>query len=71
MMTRSPKTIEWDIGKDVHGRPVTLKQGQDYTGRTSFSIISHPISQRDEGERCHSLSRENLKALAEVETSLK
>jgi hypothetical protein len=66
-----PKTIEWSIGKDIHDRPVTLRQERHYGGRITFSIISAPINQRDEGEKIHSLSRENLNHIAQIEASLK
>ncbi len=60
---QTPKSIEWDIGQDIHGRRVTLRQQRDYANRVGYSIISEPSSQRDEGEKIMSLSRENLEAI--------
>lgn len=61
-----PKIIEWSIGNDIHGRPVSLRQDDTTPGKTSFSIISEAVNQRDEGERIFSLSGVNLLAIREI-----
>lgn len=65
------KTVEWDIGKDLHGRSVTLRQTVGTAGQYQFSIISEATSQRDEGEHIFSLTRANLNAIAEIEKGMK
>ncbi len=59
-----PKAIEYDIGQDAHGRPVTLTFRRSYDGKELWSIRSEPVNQRDEGERIDSLTAENLRALS-------
>lgn len=59
-----PKVIEYDIGKDAYGRPVTLKFSRTYDGKEVWSITSDPVNQRDEGERMSGLTADNLRALA-------
>ncbi len=52
------KTI-WDCGRDKYGRRVLLHREGD-----TFQIESQPVSQRDEGERCASLTAQNILDMA-------
>lgn len=57
--------VEWSLGKDVYGRPVRLIMERD-GGQSKYSIISQPISQRDDGEHIRSLTRANIEELLQA-----
>lgn len=61
-----PKSILWEVGKDILGRNTTLEFNIDYQQRKSFTLKSNPTSQQDEGETAYNLSYENLQKIAEV-----
>lgn len=61
-----PSMREWDVGADVYGRTVRLRHQRTYDGKSAWSLISEPVSQRDEGERMHSLSLDNLRQIAAI-----
>ena len=56
----------YEIGHDAFGRRVTLTRRRHYTGKPLWKIVSHPSSQRDDGEVIDSLSIENLREIANV-----
>lgn len=66
MSEKKPKKREWDVGKDAHGRPVTLVNERNYDGKDMWSIVSAAVNQRDDGERIYALSLETLKAIAGI-----
>lgn len=58
-----PILTKWELGHDKYGRRVTLtRQGAD------FSIEIEPSSQRDDGERIHSLSAPLLQEAGRIVT---
>ncbi|GEM_PF-2466634 len=63
-----PTKVEYDIGKDRYGRRTRLISEKD-GGQVHWSIISDPVSQRDEGEHIRSLTSEQLRAIASVSTA--
>lgn len=60
-----PKLIEQKvfIGHDAYGRHVTATRTATYDGKDVWEIRSHPVSQRDEGERMSGLTDQNIKDL--------
>ena len=58
------KTMEYDIGRDAHGRPVTLKMTCGSDGRETWEIHRAAGDQRDGSEAVTGLSADNLRALA-------
>lgn len=60
-----PREVQriYDIGTDVYGRQVQATRHVDYMGRRMWKIVSHPVSNQDEGERMDGLSDENLREL--------
>ena len=66
MSPPKPRLSEWEIGKDAYGRPVMLRRDCRHGSREEWSIVSEPVSQRDEGERCRSLTLANLQAIADI-----
>lgn len=61
-----PKAMEFDVGNDVYGRPVTLALARDTGGKEAWSLRTLPANQRDEGERMGGLSIANLRAIGEI-----
>ena len=61
-----PKSAEYDIGKDAHGRPVTLIVKRESADNDSWSIRIDPISQLDDKREITGLTEENLLAIAEI-----
>ena len=61
-----PIATTWELGRDKHGRRVLLHYTQG-----EFQLQSEAASQRDEGERMFSLTREVLIAAAEVAKDVK
>lgn len=59
-----PKTVEYDIGKDAYGRPVTLKFRRNYDGKELWELHRDAGSQLDEAESVTGLTADNLRALA-------
>ena len=56
-----PIATTWELGKDKHGRRVLL-----HFRNGEFQLESEASSQRDEGERMFSLTRDVLIAAGEV-----
>ena len=61
-----PKSAEYDIGKDAHGRPVTLIVKRESADKDSWSIRIDTINQLDDKREITCLTEENLLAIAEV-----
>jgi hypothetical protein len=60
-MTVQPISTKWQLGHDRYGRRVTLtRKGND------FEMEIEPCSQRDDGERIWSLSRDLLIAAGDI-----
>ncbi len=58
-----PILTKWELGHDKYGRRVTMtKRDHDY------EIEIEPSSQRDDGERIHSLSAPLLQEAARIVT---
>ncbi len=66
MADRKPLSRIWTVGRDADGRLTVLRHSCEPNGKETWEIISAPVNQRDEGERIHSLSIENLQAIAEI-----
>lgn len=61
-----PVSIKWEIGRDRHGRRVTMtREGDD------FMIEIEAANQRDDGERIRSLSAPLLIAAGEIAAEAK
>lgn len=54
------------IGTDAYGREVTAVRSKTYDGKIVWTIVSAPVSQRDEGERMSGLTDDNLRDLIEA-----
>ena len=52
-----------NIGRDVYGRSVEMTRRTNYDGKRIWSIKSHQVSQRDDGEGMDGLSDENIRAM--------
>lgn len=65
-MTAAILETKISVGKDAYGRPVTATRAKTYDGKTTWTIRSEPVSQRDDGYRMTGLTDENLKALVEA-----
>lgn len=63
-----PELIEQKvrIGDDAYGRSVEMTRHKTYDGKTMWRIVSHPVSQRDEGERMDGLTDENVRQMIEA-----
>ncbi len=61
----TPTLREWLLHSDRYGRPSRLVAKRE-GGITHWSIISEPVNQRDEGERIHSLTTQQLREIAEI-----
>lgn len=61
-----PRKVEYELGKDVHGRTVILIFEATGHGNPSWTIRSLSANQRDEGWVVMGLTRENLLAMAEA-----
>lgn len=59
-----PKAMEFDLGNDAYGRPVTLRFRRNYDGKDLWDLRTEPTSQLDDGERMGSLTADNLRAIA-------
>lgn len=64
-MTR-PVKVEFYLGPDKYGRRSHLKGVLATDGQYCWSIVSDPVSQRDEGEAIRSLTTDQLKELGRV-----
>ncbi len=51
------------IGSDAYGRKVEATRKRTYDGKVVWDIVSHPVSQRDDGERMSGLTDENIRDL--------
>lgn len=61
----NPVRIEFGVGVDVYGRTTRLI-GEHQGGVYIWSIVSDPVSQRDEGERIRSLTTGQLVELGRI-----
>lgn len=62
-----PKAMEFDVGNDAYGRPVTLALSRDTGGKEVWSLRSLRANQREKkGERMGGLSIANLRAIGEI-----
>ncbi|MEX2480212.1 MAG: hypothetical protein WD928_05060 [Gammaproteobacteria bacterium] len=58
---KKPASVTWDLGRDRHGRRVTMtREGDD------FSIRIEPFDQRDDGELIRTLSADLLVEAGEI-----
>lgn len=62
-----PRKVEYEVGKDVHGRTVLLiyEAASGHVG-ASWTIRTVGANQRDEGWVVMGLTRENLIAIADA-----
>jgi hypothetical protein len=65
MVDPRPVEFTFEIGRDRYGRRSRL-HGERVGGNVYWSIVSDPVSQRDDGERMNDLTTEHLKAIVEV-----
>lgn len=68
-MVTGPQSF--DLRLDAYQRPVKAKRTKTYDGKIVWEIETAPYSQRDEGERIHGLSDDNIRALAAALRTLK
>lgn len=63
-----PKLIEQKvhIGQDAYGRRIIASRTHSYDGKSIWSIVSEPASQRDEGERMSGLTDQNIRDLIQA-----
>lgn len=61
-----PVKVEFRLGPDKYGRRTHLKGVLQTNGQYCWSIISEPVSQRDEGEAIRSLTTDQLVELGRV-----
>lgn len=68
-----PKLISQtlEIGRDAYGRRVTMTRAKTYDGKTVWTIVSEPASQRDDGERMTGLSDDNVREMAQALAALR
>ena len=60
-----PKSAEYDLGKDTHGRPVTLIYRAE-NGVEHYELRTDAINQRDDTQRITGISLENLRAISDI-----
>ena len=60
------RAVEFDIGQDAYGRPVSLRYSRTYDGKDTWAIHRAEANQRDNAEQVTGLTRDNLLALAEA-----
>ena len=65
-MCIKPKKAEYDVGRDVYGRPVTITFIRDYIGKEYWDLRIEPIDQRGDKETISGLSDGNLRLIAGV-----
>lgn len=62
-----PTKIEWDCGRDAHGRAVKLIYEKGYSGgKDGFTVKRAEMDQRDESESVSLLTSENILAMADA-----
>jgi len=64
----TPERIEYSVGTDCHGRRVRLIRlnKRSSSSDCEWQIISEAVNQRDEGERCYSLTTQVLKNIGDI-----
>lgn len=71
-MDARPTRLDFDVGKDKYGRPVTLTAHWQTNGTYIYSLEVHPYNQRDDGYRVmECLTADNLTAMANATRNFK
>lgn len=55
-----------DVGRDAYGRRVIMTRAKTYDGKIVWTIVSEPVSQRDDGESMTGLSDDNIRQMLQA-----